>query len=93
MLAALLAAPAFAKGHIANPDLLTQIKPGTTTIKQVEQLLGPPANISHFPRKNQSSMDYMMKVWDDWFDIGVMYGDDGIVREVLQIKRWKGGGA
>ena len=87
----LAAAPAFARGLILNPELLDKIKPGVTTAKEVEQILGPPAGRSDFSRLGVVSMDYEMREWLDWFDIGVMIGRDDIVREVQKIKRYRGG--
>jgi hypothetical protein len=82
---------ALGKGYIRNAELLDQIKPGTTTSKDVEKLLGAPANVEHFPKRNQSSMDYVIKDWDEWVDISVIIGDDGIVREVMRLRRFRGG--
>ena len=80
----------FAAGRILNPELLDKIKPGVTTAQEVEQILGPPASRSDFSRLGLVSMDYEMREWSDWFDIGVMIGKDGIVREVQKIKRYRG---
>ena len=82
---------ALAAGYILAPELLDQIKPGVTTAQEVEQILGPPANRSDFPRLGLVSMDYEMRVWTDWFNVGVMIGKDGIVRDVQKIIRYKGG--
>ena len=80
-----------AAGYILAPELLDKIKPGVTTAQEVEQILGPPANRSDFPRLGLVSMDYEMRVWTDWFNVGVMIGKDGIVRDVQKIIRYKGG--
>jgi len=81
---------AFAAGRILKPELLDRIKPGVTTEQEVEQILGPPASRSDFSRLGVVSMDYEVQEWTDWYDIGVMIGKDGIVREVQKIKRYKG---
>jgi hypothetical protein len=83
--------PAFALGYLQSPELLDKIKPGVTTAQEVEQILGPPANRSSFPRLGLVSMDYVMTVWGDTFDVGVMIGKDGIVREVQKVMRFRGG--
>jgi hypothetical protein len=85
----LASAPAFARGFIVNPDLLDKIKPGMTS-QEVEQILGPPRSRSDFPRLGVVSMDYETRLWTDWYDIGVMIGKDGIVREVQRIMRYRG---
>jgi hypothetical protein len=81
---------ALAAGFIVNPDLLDKIKPGMTA-QEVEQILGPPRSRSDFPRLGVVSMDYETRIWTDWYDIGVMIGKDGIVREVQRIMRYRGG--
>jgi len=77
----------FAAGRILAPELLDQIKPGVTTTQEVERILGPSATRSHFPRLGLVCMDYEMKEWNDWYDVGVMNGEDGIVRDVQKFKR------
>jgi hypothetical protein len=91
--ALLSVAPAFARGFIQDPGLLDKIKPGVTTAAEVERILGAPANRSAFPRLDLTSMDYAMRVWSDTFDVGVMIGKDGVVREVQRAIRFKGGGS
>jgi outer membrane protein assembly factor BamE (lipoprotein component of BamABCDE complex) len=92
-LSLLSSAPAFARGFIQSPELLDRIRPGVTTAAEVEQILGAPANRSSFPRLDLTSMDYVMKVWSDTYDIGVMIGKDGVVRELQRAIRFKGGGS
>lgn len=87
----LAAAPAFARGYLQNPALLDQIKARVTTAQEVEQILGPPVSRSDFSRLGQISMNYSMQIWEDWYDVGVMIGTDGIVRDVQKIKRYRGG--
>jgi hypothetical protein len=80
---------ALAAGFIVNPDLLDKIKPGMTS-QEVEQILGPPRSRSDFSRLGVVSMDYETRIWTDTYDIGVMIGKDGIVREVQRIMRYRG---
>jgi hypothetical protein len=84
---------AFAKGFLQHPELLDKIKIGVTTEKEVEEILGPPYNRSHFPRLNQMSMDYEMQgsMGKDRIDVGVIIGNDGIVREIQKYPRTRGG--
>lgn len=81
---------AIARGFIQNPELLDKIKIGVTTDKEVEQILGPPAGRSHFPRLNQTSMDYTMPgdMGKNRVDVGVIIGNDGIVRDIQKIPRY-----
>ena len=80
----------FAAGFIVNPDLLDKIKPGMTA-QEVEQILGPPRSRSDFSRMGVVSMDYETRIWTDRYDIGVMLGPDGRVREVQKIMQYRGG--
>jgi hypothetical protein len=86
----LASAPAFARGFIVNPELLDRIKPGMTA-QEVEQILGSPRSRSDFSRLGVVSMDYETRIWTDTYDIGVMIGkDNGLVREVQRIMRYRG---
>jgi hypothetical protein len=87
----LTSSPAFARGFIVNPEQLDRIKPGMTA-QEVEQILGPPRGRSDFSRLGVVSMDYETRVWTDIYDIGVMIGKDGIVRDVQRIRRFRGAG-
>ena len=80
---------ALAAGFIVNPDLLDKIKPGMTA-QEVEQILGPPRSRSDFSRLGVISMDYETRIYTDTYDIGVMIGKDGVVREVQRIMRYRG---
>jgi len=86
----LASASVLANGYIVNPDLLDRIKPGMTA-QEVEQILGPPRSRSDFSRLGLVSMDYETRIWTDMFDVGVMIGKDGTVREVQKLKRFRGG--
>jgi len=85
--------PAFARGFIQNPELLDRIKIGVTTEKEVEQLLGPPAGRSHFPKLGLVSMDYTIAgdMYKNRVDVGVMIGSDGIVRDIQKVQQYGGG--
>jgi hypothetical protein len=85
----LASATAFARGFIVNPDLLDRIRPGMTE-QEVEQILGPPRSRSDFSRLGVVSMDYETRIWTDRYDIGVMIGKDGRVREVQKIMQYRG---
>jgi hypothetical protein len=87
----LASAPAFARGFIQSPELLDRIKPGVTTAQEVEQILGPPATRGRFPKLGLVSMDYFIRVWADTVDVSIMVGEDGVVREVQKMVRYKGG--
>lgn len=84
---------AFARGFIQNPALLDKIRIGVTTDKEVEQILGPPASRSSFPRLNLTSMDYTIAgdMGKNRVDVGVMIDGAGIVRDIQKIPRYGGG--
>ena len=89
----LTAGATLARGFIQNPELLDKIKIGVTTAKEVEEILGPPAGISDFPRLNYSSMDYTMAgdMGKNRVDVGIIIGRDGIVRDIQKIPQYRGG--
>jgi len=84
----LASAQVFASGYLQDPALLDKIKPGVTTAQEVEQILGAPESKSDFSRMGEISLNYWMRVWTDTYDVGVMVGTNGVVREVQKIKRW-----
>jgi len=85
----LACATASARGFIVDPELLERIKPGMTAA-EVERILGPPRSRSDFSRLGVVSMDYETRIWTDAYDVGVMVGKDGLVREVQKIKQYRG---
>jgi outer membrane protein assembly factor BamE (lipoprotein component of BamABCDE complex) len=89
MIALLAASSAFARGFVRDASLFDRIKPGATA-QEVEQILGAPANRSSFPRLGLTSMDYVTSIWGDTYDVGVMLGPDGRVREVQKLQRHRG---
>ena len=84
--------PAFALGFIQSPLLLDKIKIGVTTAKEVEQILGPPAGRSHFPKLNRTSMDYTIAgdMGKNRDDVGILIDDGGIVRDIQRIPQYCG---
>ena len=92
VIAMLACTSALARGFLLSPELLDKIKPGVTTAQEVEQILGPPANRSQFPRLGLESMDYVIRVQGETYDVGVMISKDGVVKEVQRIMRYRGGG-
>jgi len=84
---------AFAQGFILNPELLDRIRIGATTAKEAEEILGPPAGRSHYPRLNVTSMDYTMpgNMGKNRVDVGVMIDNAGIVRDIQKIPQYGGG--
>jgi hypothetical protein len=84
---------AFARGFIQNPELLDRIRIGVTTEKEVEQILGPPAGRSSFPRLNLTSMDYTIAgdMGKNRDDVGIMIDSAGIVRDIQRLPQYRGG--
>jgi hypothetical protein len=35
-------------------------------------------------------MDYETRIWTDMYDVGVMIGKDGLVREVQKVMQYRG---
>lgn len=67
---------------------LKNIVAGTTTAKQVRELLGPPWTTSHNARMQRDVWEYTMfnaTQWDYFLYVQMSAGD-GIVREVMMLK-------
>jgi hypothetical protein len=89
----LLAGASFpAAARYVTPAALDKIKPGVTTAKEAEQILGRPAGRSNFPRLGLTSMDYEMMEWTEWYFVSVMIGKDGVVRDVQKLMLHRGRG-
>jgi outer membrane protein assembly factor BamE (lipoprotein component of BamABCDE complex) len=84
---------ALARGFIQNPALLDRIRIGVTTEKEVEQILGPPAGRSHFPKRNLTSMDYTIAgdMGKNRDDVGIIIDNAGIVRDIQRLPQYRGG--
>ena len=89
VMALLAASSALARGFVQDSSLFSKIKPGVTTAAEVEQILGAPANRTSFPRRDITSMDYVTREWTETYDVGVILGKDGVVREVQKLERFR----
>jgi outer membrane protein assembly factor BamE (lipoprotein component of BamABCDE complex) len=78
---------ASASGYIYPSDLVDKIKIGVTTSKQVTEILGPPAGISHFPRRGVETWDYttLEPFNKKKSGISIEIDGSGIVRNVIKI--------
>lgn len=59
---------------------------GTTTRAQVRELLGPPGIVSRLPRQQREVWEYKWLHYDEKRILWVQFSDDGIVREVLNMR-------
>jgi hypothetical protein len=69
---------------------LRNIVAGTTTMREVRLLLGPPFRTVRFARLQRLVWDYPM--YNDFqaeYNLSVQFSDDGIVREVLLLKDYR----
>ena len=74
-------------GRIESLDLLDKIKPGVTTAQQVREMFGPPARTMSFPRRGIDAIEYDAEDYGDCYVISISYGSDGVVREVMRLRR------
>jgi outer membrane protein assembly factor BamE (lipoprotein component of BamABCDE complex) len=79
---------AFADGLIKSPELLEKIRIGVTTSQQVTEILGPPARIEKFARRNVEAWDYRVQGWGTDSSISIEIDSKGIVSNVQRIVRW-----
>lgn len=59
---------------------------GSTTRKEVRELFGPPFVVSYLPRQKREVWEYKLLEVDFKWNLWVQFSDDGIVREVLQMR-------
>lgn len=78
---------AFGGGRIDSMASLDRIKPGVTTVQQVRELFGPPAQNLSFPRLGYDAIQYDLRDYGDRYLISISYGSDGIVREVMKLRQ------
>lgn len=79
---------AFGGGRIDSLASLDKIKPGLTTEQQVREMFGPPARgPMSFPKKGIDAIEYDAKDYGDCYVISISYGSDGVVREVMRLRR------
>ena len=60
--------------------------PGKTTRGDVRELLGPPFIESRMPRQQREVWEYQLLEYEFKWKLWVQFSDDGIVREVLQMR-------
>ena len=88
LLAALFASNVFAarRGWIDSAASLDQIKPGVTTVQQVRELFGPPAQNYSFPKLGYDAIEYYLDDYGFVYTISITYGSDEIVRQVQRMR-------
>ena len=84
------AGPVFANGYISDSSLLEKIQVGVTTSKQVTEILGPPASVSHYPKRATDDWNYTMREEFSKYPVGITIEIDGsgVVRNVLRLVRY-----
>ncbi len=78
---------AFAQGAIKSPELLDRIQVGVTTSQQVTEILGPPARVEKFARRQVEAWDYRIGRGPD-ANISIEIDSKGVVRNVQRIVYW-----
>lgn len=78
---------AFGNGFVKNAELFDKIQIGTTTSKQVTEILGPPRSIAQFPRRGVEAWDYstLENFSKRKVDMSIEIDGNGIVRNVQRI--------
>src|SRR5258706_7175030 len=79
---------AFANGFVKSPELLDKIRIGATTSQQVIEILGPPATVAKFTRRNVEAWDYRVQGWGRNADVSIEIDSKGIVSNVQRIGRY-----
>jgi hypothetical protein len=63
-----------------------KLEPGKTTKQEVRELLGPPFTVSRLPFKPREVWEYQFLEVEFKWNLWVQFSDDGVVREVLQVR-------
>ena len=61
---------------------------GTSTKKDVLGFFGPPGDVGRYPRLQREWWEYKYFDYQDHRILTVQFSDDGIVREVLDMRDW-----
>jgi outer membrane protein assembly factor BamE (lipoprotein component of BamABCDE complex) len=77
-----------ADGFIKSPELLDKIRAGETTSQQVMEILGKPARVEKFPRRQVEAWGYRMQEWGKPVEISVEIDGKGVVSNVEKLVRW-----
>ena len=81
---------ALAAGFVKDSSLFGKIRPGVTTSKEVTELLGPPAKVAKFPRRNVEAWDYrtLHEFGKGYVHMSIEIDAGGIVRNVERIEEF-----
>ncbi len=62
---------------------------GTTTVREVRELFGPPAARTHYARLERDIWEYPMEPYYMPYVLYVHFSADGVVREVFKMPDYK----
>jgi hypothetical protein len=65
---------------------IKKVAADTWTRKEVRELFGPPFVVSHLPRLKREVWEYQLLEVEFKWKLWVQFSDDGVVREVLQMR-------
>jgi outer membrane protein assembly factor BamE (lipoprotein component of BamABCDE complex) len=78
------AGTACASGYVNHPERLDQVRVGTTTVKQLEAMLGTPLRKPSFPWIGIDAWEYETSAWTRRPVHSFTIGKDGVVRGVVR---------
>lgn len=67
---------------------IARLQVGTSTKNDVLGFFGPPGNAGRYPRLEREWWEYKFFDYQDRRILTVQFSDDGIVREVLDMRDW-----
>ena len=88
-LTALLAASplALGGGYLTSTDNVDKIRPGVTSTRQLQELLGTPLRKMHFPSRGIDAWEWEYRDYSDTVVLSISVGADGLVREITRLRR------
>jgi outer membrane protein assembly factor BamE (lipoprotein component of BamABCDE complex) len=79
---------AFADGYIQSQEQLDKIKIGVTTSQQVTEILGKPARVQTFARRQVEAWDYTMRDGAKGVEVSIEIDSRGVVSNVQKLVRY-----
>ena len=64
---------------------VARLEPGVATMKDAQALLGPPFEVTRFPRMKRTDWGYRIHEAPRWWIFWLQFSDDGVLREVIKL--------
>lgn len=69
-------------------DHIAKLVAGTSTMKEVREIFGPPGRTGHLALLPREWWEYKFRDYQDFRVLWVQFSDEGVVREVIDMRDW-----